>query len=147
MICVNCKRKPAHLLHVISIFYDITNRYARWSLGFVDPPLEISGKGDTCTISALNARGKVLLVPVLDAMEKLNADGALSQVSIEDDVISVKVAPPAEVGTFSEEERSKQVSLLWYSFLIMHMFVEVHSLVFQLIDTNSHHCFQLSAPW
>lgn len=77
----------------------------------MDPPLEISGKGDSCTITALNARGQVLLKPVIDAMDKLNSDGLLSSVKVEGDVINVKVAPPAEVGTFSEEERSKQVCL------------------------------------
>lgn len=88
------------------------NRYARWSLGFVDPPLEISGKGDTCKITALNSRGQVLLQPVVDAMNKLNSEGILSDVNTDGDVIRVKVAPPAEVGTFSEEERSKQVRLI-----------------------------------
>lgn len=89
--------------------FDQTHSYARWSLGFVDPPLEISGKGDSCTITALNLRGQVLLKPVMDAMEKLNTEGLLSSVKIDGDVVHVKVAPPAEVGTFSEEERSKQV--------------------------------------
>ncbi|KAL3794004.1 hypothetical protein ACHAWO_012408 [Cyclotella atomus] len=96
---------------VLTSGYEFPGRYARWSLGFVDPPLEISGKGDTCTITALNSRGQVLLKPIMDAMKKLNSDGLLSSVKIEGDVINIKVAPPAEVGTFSEEERSKQPSL------------------------------------
>jgi anthranilate synthase len=82
----------------------VLHRYARWSLGFVDPPLEISGNGNKCKITALNTRGQVLLQPVLDAMNNLQATGTLS------DVIDVVVAPPAEVGSFSEEERSRQVS-------------------------------------
>ena len=86
-------------------------RYARWSLGFVDPPLEVSGTGNHCKISALNARGQVLLEPVMAAMNKLLADGSLADVTKEGDVIDVTVAPPAEVGTFSEEERSRQVRL------------------------------------
>lgn len=85
-------------------------RYARWSLGFVDPPLEISGTGNHCKISALNVRGQVLLEPVMDAMNKLLARGILSDISQEGDVIDIQVAPPADVGTFSEEERSRQVS-------------------------------------
>ena len=87
-------------------------RYARWSLGFVDPPLEISGTGNRCKISALNVRGQVLLEPVLDAMNKLLESGTLSNISQEGDVIDIEVAPPADVGTFSEEERSRQVSSL-----------------------------------
>jgi len=96
---------------VLTSGYEFPGRYARWSLGFVDPPLEISGKGDRCTIKALNSRGRVLLNPVMDAMEELHSSGMLSAVAMEGDVIDVRVAPPAEVGTFSEEERSKQPSL------------------------------------
>mmetsp|Transcript_33236 Transcript_33236/g.80402 ORF Transcript_33236/g.80402 Transcript_33236/m.80402 type:complete len:928 (+) Transcript_33236:119-2902(+) len=91
--------------------YEFPGRYARWSLGFVDPPLEVSGTGDRCKISALNSRGRVLLDPVLDAMGKLLDGGILSDVVHEGDVIDVRVAPPAEVGSFSEEERSRQPSL------------------------------------
>ena len=87
-------------------------RYARWSLGFVDPPLEISGTGSRCKISALNVRGQVLLEPVMDAMNKLLESGTLSDISREGDVIDVQVAPLADVGTFSEEERSRQVSYI-----------------------------------
>jgi hypothetical protein len=84
-------------------------RYARWSLGFVDPPLEVSGTGNQCKISALNARGRVLLEPVMDAMNELLASGTLSRVVQEGDVIDVRVQPPGEVGSFNEEERSRQV--------------------------------------
>ena len=90
--------------------FSLSIRYARWSLGFVDPPLEISGTGNHCKISALNVRGQVLLEPVMDAMNKLLASGILSDISQEGDVIDIQVAPPADVGTFSEEERSRQVS-------------------------------------
>ncbi len=85
-------------------------RYARWSLGFVNPPLEISGTGSRCKITALNIRGQVLLEPVLDSMNRLKDSGVLSKVSLDGDVIEVEVVPPSEVGSFSEEERSRQVS-------------------------------------
>eukprot|EP01082_Thalassiosira_pseudonana_P011236 g10147.t1.1.5e17418b g10147 g10147.t1 contig4:1310757-1313299(+) len=96
---------------VLTSGYEFPGRYARWSLGFVDPPLEISGNGNKCKITALNTRGQVLLQPVLDAMNNLQASGTLSDVRKEGDVIDVVVAPPAEVGSFSEEERSRQPSL------------------------------------
>ncbi|KAL3917416.1 MAG: hypothetical protein SGARI_007720, partial [Bacillariaceae sp.] len=51
--------------------YEFPGRYARWSLGFVDPPLEVSGKANQCTIKALNDRGKVLLPAVEKAMQEL----------------------------------------------------------------------------
>ena len=109
--------------------YEFPGRYARWSLGFVDPPLQVSGKGLECTIQVLNQRGKVLMPAVLQAMEKLKQDGileslhvvktppplndggsgdALEQTPVQ---LNVKVVPPPDVGSFSEEERSRQPSL------------------------------------
>jgi anthranilate synthase len=93
----------------LSLSLSLKSRYARWSLGFVDPPLQVSGTGNKCTITALNARGKVLLGPVMDVMNGLLEIGTLSHVSMEDDVIDVRVPPPGEVGSFNEEERSRQV--------------------------------------
>lgn len=48
----------------------------------------------------------------MDAMNKLLESGILSNISREGDVIDVQVSPLADVGTFSEEERSRQVSYL-----------------------------------
>jgi anthranilate synthase len=101
--------------------YEFPGRYARWSLGFVDPPLEVSGRADQCTIRALNDRGKVLLPAIQMAMEQLKEDGILETVKVYQEStpangtppsmvkIDVKVVPPPEVGTFSEEARSRQV--------------------------------------
>jgi hypothetical protein len=102
--------------------YEFPGRYARWSLGFVDPPLEVSGKADKCTIKALNNRGKVLLPAVEKAMQELKQQDILAEVKVFQDKetpsdgtagsmaqIDVTVVPPPEVGTFSEEERSRQV--------------------------------------
>ena len=99
--------------HVVSkhfLHQTYRKRYARWSLGFVDPPLEVSGTGAHCKISALNARGRVLLEPVSDAMDKLLGDGILKSADRDGDVIEVEVAAAGEVGSFSEEDRSRQVS-------------------------------------
>ena len=108
MVCEYVVKPPSH--HTIFLIIGIS-RYARWSLGFVDPPLEVSGTGNHCKISALNTRGQVLLEPVLDAMNKMLASGTVSEVVQTGDVIDVHVPPPAEVGSFSEEERSRQVRL------------------------------------
>ena len=69
----------------------------------------MSGTGNHCKISALNTRGRVLLEPVMDAMNKLLVTGTLSEVVQTGDVIDIHVPPPGEVGSFSEEERSRQV--------------------------------------
>jgi len=91
--------------------YEFPGRYARWSLGFVDPPLEIAGTGHHCKITALNARGQVLLEPVMAAMNELLGDGILSDVTQKGDVIDVQVAQAGEVGSFAEEDRSRQPTL------------------------------------
>lgn len=101
--------------------YEFPGRYARWSLGFVDPPLEVSGRADKCTIRALNERGKILLPAIEKAMQTLKNKEVLSEVSVYKEStsangepaspvqIDVTVVPPPEVGTFSEEDRSRQV--------------------------------------
>ena len=103
--------------------YEFPGRYARWSLGFVDPPLEVAGRGNQATIRALNRRGQVLMPALEQAMRQLQQDGILERIQIYQDTngsqnagevpsmvrMDVTVVPPPEVGTFSEEERSRQV--------------------------------------
>lgn len=101
--------------------YEFPGRYARWSMGFVDPPLEISGRADKCTIRALNKRGKVLLPAIEAAMQDLKEQEILADLQVFTEAtpangeelamvkIDVTVVPPPEVGTFSEEKRSRQV--------------------------------------
>lgn len=91
--------------------YEFPGRYARWTLGFVDPPLEISGRSDQCTIRALNDRGMVLLPAIERVMRDMKQQNVLSEVTIVEGRIDATVVPPPPVGTFSEEERSKQPSL------------------------------------
>ena len=43
-------------------------------------------------------------------MDKLLGDGILKSVNRDGDVVEVEVAPSGEVGSFSEEDRSRQVS-------------------------------------
>ncbi|GMH87909.1 hypothetical protein TL16_g11001, partial [Triparma laevis f. inornata] len=106
--------------------YEFPGRYARWSLGFLDPPLEISGSKRNCKIRALNSRGLILIPAVLNAMNNLKAEGdvveilerrdhlpnntgdALDTVS---DTVEVTIAPTPPAGSFSEEERSRLPSL------------------------------------
>eukprot|EP00548_Thalassiothrix_antarctica_P006273 CAMPEP_0194141320 /NCGR_PEP_ID=MMETSP0152-20130528/10734_1 /TAXON_ID=1049557 /ORGANISM="Thalassiothrix antarctica, Strain L6-D1" /LENGTH=867 /DNA_ID=CAMNT_0038839895 /DNA_START=35 /DNA_END=2638 /DNA_ORIENTATION=+ len=106
--------------------YEFPGRYARWSLGFVDPPLEISGRGQDCTILALNDRGRLLLPSIRKVMERLQTeDKILESVESDDDggIIRVRVVPPSPVGTFAEEERSRQPSL----FSVVRALIELFS--------------------
>ncbi len=91
---------------------DFVFRYARWSLGFVNPPLEVSGTGQKCTIRALNDRGHVLLPAVIESMNRLLEENILEGLEITEGQVDVTVVPPSEVGTFSEEDRSRQVCVL-----------------------------------
>jgi anthranilate synthase len=101
--------------------YEFPGRYARWSLGFVDPPISIAGRGSQCTLTALNGRGRILLPAMEAAMQQLQRDGILESISHvydkntkqDDELVEVHVtvAPPPAVGSFSEEERSRQPSL------------------------------------
>ncbi|GMI12360.1 hypothetical protein TrRE_jg1899 [Triparma retinervis] len=104
--------------------YEFPGRYSRWSLGFVDPPLELSGRGRSCTVRALNARGLVILEGVKSALSKLQAQGDVVDVEEERDdndwqregdgavnTIHATVAETPQAGTFSEEDRSRLPSL------------------------------------
>lgn len=108
------EKLDSHKGVLLTSSYEFPGRYARWSLGFIDPPLEVAGKGDKCTIKALNDRGKILLPAIERAMRDMKQQDILSDVTVvaeESDVvqIDVTIVPPPPVGTFSEEERSRQV--------------------------------------
>lgn len=96
--------------------YEFPGRYARWSLGFVNPPISVEGYVGTnqIVITALNARGQKVLLPAIQkALLGLLQDGVLSTVEYTEHASSVTatVVPPPPAGTFSEEQRSKQPSL------------------------------------
>ena len=110
------ERLDSHKGVLLTSSYEFPGRYARWSLGFVDPPLEVSGRANKCTIKALNDRGKVLLPAIERAMKEMKQQNELSEVNVGDEQIDVTVVPPPPVGTFSEEERSRQVCVLLFFF-------------------------------
>lgn len=90
---------------LLSSAYEYPGRYKRWSLGFVNPPLEISTVGRVFTLTALNARGRLLLRLALPALEN---HPHLTAISVADDHIDGAVIPlPLK---FAEEERSQQPS-------------------------------------
>ncbi|KAL7557131.1 hypothetical protein ACA910_002415 [Epithemia clementina (nom. ined.)] len=102
--------------------YEFPGRYARWSLGFVDPPIQISGKGGKCTIQTLNKRGNILMAPLEQQMQKLKHEGIVQDINVftqvnkednTDDIerVELTIVPPPSVGSFPEEQRSRQPSL------------------------------------
>ena len=91
---------------LLSSNYDYPGRYTRWDLGLKDPLLEITSRDRRIAVSALNARGMILLAPIGEAL------GALDEV---DDLrtgahgLELVIKKPER--HFAEEERSRQPSV------------------------------------
>ncbi|HHV67474.1 MAG TPA: anthranilate synthase component I, partial [Ochrobactrum intermedium] len=91
---------------VFSSNYEYPGRYTRWDTAIVDPPVVITSRARTMRIEALNARGVILLRPILDTVK------ALAEVTVdkaEENRIELNIAEPS--GTFTEEERSRMPSV------------------------------------
>jgi anthranilate synthase len=85
--------------------YEYPERYSRWDVATLAPPIEIVGRERTVAINALNERGKMLLRvfdPLLRGHDHWECDPATSE------FLHLRLKPLAE--RFSEEERSKQPS-------------------------------------
>jgi anthranilate synthase len=86
---------------------DYPGRYSRWEFGFIDPPIELVGRGRRINVRALNPRGTRLL----PALRAVFAAAPGLQVSV-DGPRAFTIDVPEGTGTaFSEEERSLQPSL------------------------------------
>src|SRR5262245_11545523 len=48
--------------------YEYPGRYTRWDMGFVDPPIALVSCGRDFRLSALNARGGVLLAALAEVL-------------------------------------------------------------------------------
>lgn len=91
---------------VFSSNYEYPGRYTRWDTAIVDPPVVITSRARAMRIEALNARGIILLRPILDTVK------ALAEVTVdkaEENRIELTIAEPS--GTFTEEERSRMPSV------------------------------------
>lgn len=91
---------------VFSSNYEYPGRYTRWDTAIVDPPVVITANGRTMRIEALNTRGVILLRPILDAVQALDA---VTIVSASEKRIDLTIAEPE--GSFAEEERSRVPSV------------------------------------
>ncbi len=89
----------------LSSGYEYPERYSRWDVASVAPPLEIVGRARTLLIRGLNARGEVLL----KLLRPVLAQGRDWDASLEKpQEILLSLKPLGK--HFSEEERSKQPS-------------------------------------
>jgi anthranilate synthase len=85
--------------------YEYPERYSRWDVATLAPPIEIVGRERTLTLSALNERGRVilrLLRPLVDGHPHWLCEPATP------DGFILHLKPLAD--RFAEEERSKQPS-------------------------------------
>jgi anthranilate synthase len=91
---------------LLSSGVECPGRYARFDLGFADPPLALTGRGRDFEIAALNPRGAVLLAPIAAA---LAGDPHVIELETAPDRLRGQVARAPT--RFAEEQRSRQPSL------------------------------------
>ena len=86
--------------------YEYPGRYNRWAFGFANPPVMIEAQGREMRIRALNARGKVLVGFINQALTDCADIASQTQAP---DGIALTVKTPDRV--FNEEERSRAPSV------------------------------------
>jgi anthranilate synthase len=89
----------------LSSGYEYPERYSRWDVATVAPPLEIIGRGRMLTLRALNPRGEVLLALLCPLLEDETYWNCTQR---EKESVTLSLRPLAD--RFAEEERSKQPS-------------------------------------
>jgi anthranilate synthase len=91
---------------LFSSSFEFPGRYTRWDMGFVDPPLVFTARGRQFSFEALNERGRILLPPILESVDRLPSvrvsHGGPDRISGEIDETDER---------FPEESRSRQPSL------------------------------------
>ncbi len=99
----------------LSSGYEYPERYSRWDVAAVGPPLEIVGHERKVEIRALNQRGKVMLALFGSFLSDQDYWKSFEQ---SEGILSGVLKPLAE--KFSEEERSKQPS----AFSVLRTFIQ-----------------------
>ena len=91
---------------LLSSSFEFPGRYTRLDMGFVDPPLVLTARGREFTVEALNARGRVLIPDIGEALAGL-ATVKMSYIG-EDRVAGAVLESDTR---FPEEQRSRQPSI------------------------------------
>ncbi|MGH8878547.1 MAG: anthranilate synthase component I, partial [Stackebrandtia sp.] len=89
---------------VYSSGMEYPGRYSRWHMAFVDPCVEVTALGREVDVTALNARGRVLLPALGRALASCGEEQAS-----EPGTVRVRIPEPS--GDFTEEERSRRPSV------------------------------------
>ncbi|WP_068087572.1 anthranilate synthase component I [Polycladidibacter stylochi] len=90
---------------VLSSSYEYPGRYTRWDMALANPPVMLEATGRRVKITALNARGEILL-PAIFGVLRDHSD--IKEINGNSKLISLEVKTPER--EFSEEERSRQPS-------------------------------------
>jgi anthranilate synthase len=91
---------------LFSSSFEFPGRYTRWDMGFVDPPVALTAGGRSFAVEALNARGRVLMAPIAEALAGQMAVD-ITHMSEEQIAGTVRAADTR----FPEEQRSRQPSV------------------------------------
>lgn len=102
---------------VFSSNYEYPGRYTRWDTAIIDPPVTITANGRSMRIEALNKRGEILLIPILQVLQGIDCISIDQQHQTR---IDLTVAQPKEV--FAEEERSRIPSVFTVLRAIVNLF-------------------------
>ena len=86
--------------------YEYPGRYTRWEFGFSEPPVMVEARGRVMRLSALNARGEVILQMIRPAMEAI---AELRSVEVVEGALILHIREPDRV--YNEEERSRAPSV------------------------------------
>lgn len=83
--------------------FEYPGRYTRWDIGFVNPPLRLTGRGRNIAVEALNRRGEILLAEVERALVHCES---VEHLQVEESTIHAEIR--AVETDFDEESRSRQ---------------------------------------
>src|SRR3984893_6277856 len=91
---------------LLSSSFEFPGGYTRLDMGFVDPPLVLTARGREFTVEALNARGRVLIPDIGEALAGLMT---VEMTHIGEDRVTGAVLESET--RFPEEQRSRQPSI------------------------------------
>lgn len=86
--------------------FEYPGRYTRWDIGFINPPLQLVGRGRELHIQALNVRGQILLPEIYHALHSCTA---ILHMEAKPDLIKITVR--TDDAELEEEYRSRRPSL------------------------------------
>ncbi|WP_407496017.1 anthranilate synthase component I [Pseudooceanicola sp. MF1-13] len=96
----------SHRGALFSSNYEYPGRYTRWEFGFAEPPVVVESRGRNMRIAALNARGRIILAMMRDAVANL---AEVAEFTASEDQFDLIIRTPDRV--YNEEERSRAPSV------------------------------------